>query len=185
MRVTEQLHQGDDPVEGGREIPLDSPAHDGLFDLSILHASTLLSARMTTVPEDDAPKAARIRRQNRDVKMTAREIVPGVEASATPALECARMGPFQRQIGSGGCRSRAGGDEFNLEAVPVLKIGGVVLISPRIGMPVGEQQRPAVRRRLLSWRWLLEALGYSLFQEWAEGRSWRLGQAGSSAGWCP
>ncbi|WP_067186335.1 VOC family protein [Microtetraspora niveoalba] len=34
---------------------------------------------------------------------------------------------------------------------------------------------PDLRRSLVSWEWLMEALGYSAFQEWAEGRSWRLG----------
>jgi catechol 2,3-dioxygenase-like lactoylglutathione lyase family enzyme len=33
-----------------------------------------------------------------------------------------------------------------------------------------------LQRTLASWGWLLEELGYDLFQNWAGGRSWRLGQ---------
>ncbi|MFF3664934.1 VOC family protein [Microtetraspora malaysiensis] len=36
---------------------------------------------------------------------------------------------------------------------------------------------PDLRRALVSWQWLLEVMGYTLFQEWPEGRSWRLGSA--------
>ncbi|MEV0233269.1 VOC family protein [Nonomuraea sp. NPDC050786] len=34
---------------------------------------------------------------------------------------------------------------------------------------------PDLPRAVESWRWLLEALGYTLFQDWSGGRSWRLG----------
>jgi catechol-2,3-dioxygenase len=30
-------------------------------------------------------------------------------------------------------------------------------------------------RSIVSWQWLLEALGYTLYQDWDDGRSWRLG----------
>ncbi|GAA3530649.1 hypothetical protein GCM10022419_007070 [Nonomuraea rosea] len=34
---------------------------------------------------------------------------------------------------------------------------------------------PDLPRALASWPWLLEELGYTLFQDWPDGRSWRLG----------
>ncbi|MBO0839539.1 MAG: VOC family protein [Sciscionella sp.] len=34
---------------------------------------------------------------------------------------------------------------------------------------------PDLRRAIESWGWLLPELGYSLFQQWPAGRSWRLG----------
>ncbi|TDP93695.1 VOC family protein [Labedaea rhizosphaerae] len=34
---------------------------------------------------------------------------------------------------------------------------------------------PNLQRAIDSWGWLLEALGYSAFQSWDGGRSWRLG----------
>jgi catechol 2,3-dioxygenase-like lactoylglutathione lyase family enzyme len=34
---------------------------------------------------------------------------------------------------------------------------------------------PDLRRSSVSWQWLLEALGYTLYQDWPDGRSWRLG----------
>ncbi|MEO3876686.1 VOC family protein [Nonomuraea sp. B12E4] len=34
---------------------------------------------------------------------------------------------------------------------------------------------PDLRRAVAGWQWLLEALGYTLFQDWSDGRSWRLG----------
>lgn len=34
---------------------------------------------------------------------------------------------------------------------------------------------PDLGRAVTSWGWLLGALGYTPFQEWAAGRSWRLG----------
>ncbi|MEU6345936.1 VOC family protein [Streptomyces sp. NPDC046977] len=34
---------------------------------------------------------------------------------------------------------------------------------------------PDLERAVASMGWLLEALGYTLFQSWDEGRSWRLG----------
>ena len=34
---------------------------------------------------------------------------------------------------------------------------------------------PDLRRALVGWQWLLEALGYTLHQDWEGGRSWRLG----------
>ncbi|MFG1703502.1 VOC family protein [Nonomuraea sp. M3C6] len=34
---------------------------------------------------------------------------------------------------------------------------------------------PDLARAVGSWQWLLEALGYTLFQDWSAGRSWRLG----------
>lgn len=34
---------------------------------------------------------------------------------------------------------------------------------------------PDLRRAIGSWQWLLESLGYALFQDWDGGRSWRLG----------
>ncbi|MFC4118384.1 VOC family protein [Nonomuraea zeae] len=34
---------------------------------------------------------------------------------------------------------------------------------------------PDLHRALASWQWLLEELGYALFQDWPDGRSWRLG----------
>ncbi len=42
----------------------------------------------------------------------------------------------------GGVASR--GDDLNLVAVGVLKVGGVNVRAPGLGMAVGEQQRPAV-----------------------------------------
>jgi catechol 2,3-dioxygenase-like lactoylglutathione lyase family enzyme len=35
---------------------------------------------------------------------------------------------------------------------------------------------PDLDRAVLSWGWLLEALGWAPFQEWPVGRSWRLGE---------
>ncbi|MBG0831728.1 VOC family protein [Planomonospora sp. ID67723] len=34
---------------------------------------------------------------------------------------------------------------------------------------------PDLHRAVISWQWLLQALGYTLFQDWSGGRSWRLG----------
>ncbi|MFG6192941.1 VOC family protein [Nonomuraea sp. JJY05] len=34
---------------------------------------------------------------------------------------------------------------------------------------------PDLPRAVASWQWLLEALGYTLHQDWEHGRSWRLG----------
>ncbi|WP_405976578.1 VOC family protein [Streptomyces sp. NBC_00988] len=34
---------------------------------------------------------------------------------------------------------------------------------------------PDLQRAVAQWGWLLEQLGYTLFQNWKEGRSWRLG----------
>ncbi|MBE1590273.1 VOC family protein [Nonomuraea angiospora] len=34
---------------------------------------------------------------------------------------------------------------------------------------------PDLPRAVASWQWLLEALGYTLYQDWEHGRSWRLG----------
>lgn len=34
---------------------------------------------------------------------------------------------------------------------------------------------PDLQRAVVSWQWLLQALGYTLFQDWSDGRSWRLG----------
>jgi catechol 2,3-dioxygenase-like lactoylglutathione lyase family enzyme len=34
---------------------------------------------------------------------------------------------------------------------------------------------PDLQRAASSWGWLLEQLGYTLFQSWPAGRSWRLG----------
>ncbi|MGI5283874.1 VOC family protein [Nonomuraea polychroma] len=34
---------------------------------------------------------------------------------------------------------------------------------------------PDLRRAIGSWQWLLQALGYTVFQDWEDGRSWRLG----------
>ncbi|MEV0379945.1 VOC family protein [Nonomuraea sp. NPDC050643] len=34
---------------------------------------------------------------------------------------------------------------------------------------------PDLERAVGSWQWLLEALGYTLHQDWEGGRSWRLG----------
>jgi catechol 2,3-dioxygenase-like lactoylglutathione lyase family enzyme len=34
---------------------------------------------------------------------------------------------------------------------------------------------PDLDRAILSWGWLLQQLGYTLFQSWTAGRSWRLG----------
>jgi catechol 2,3-dioxygenase-like lactoylglutathione lyase family enzyme len=34
---------------------------------------------------------------------------------------------------------------------------------------------PDLDRAILSWGWLLEHLGYTAFQSWSAGRSWRLG----------
>jgi catechol 2,3-dioxygenase-like lactoylglutathione lyase family enzyme len=34
---------------------------------------------------------------------------------------------------------------------------------------------PDLERAERQWRWLLGRLGYALFQEWPDGRSWRLG----------
>jgi catechol 2,3-dioxygenase-like lactoylglutathione lyase family enzyme len=35
---------------------------------------------------------------------------------------------------------------------------------------------PDLDRAVVSWGWLLEALGWAPFQEWPVGRSWRLGE---------
>ncbi|TDD35120.1 glyoxalase [Nonomuraea terrae] len=35
---------------------------------------------------------------------------------------------------------------------------------------------PDLPRAVGSWEWLLGALGYTLYQEWSDGRSWRLGE---------
>ncbi|PZG14551.1 VOC family protein [Nonomuraea aridisoli] len=35
---------------------------------------------------------------------------------------------------------------------------------------------PDLGRAVGSWRWLLEALGHTLYQDWSDGRSWRLGE---------
>lgn len=35
---------------------------------------------------------------------------------------------------------------------------------------------PDLDRAIDSWGWLLTALGYTQFQEWPDGRSWRLGE---------
>ncbi|MCK2221231.1 VOC family protein [Actinomadura sp. ATCC 31491] len=35
---------------------------------------------------------------------------------------------------------------------------------------------PDLGRAVRSWGWLLESLGYRTFQEWPDGRSWRLGE---------
>jgi catechol 2,3-dioxygenase-like lactoylglutathione lyase family enzyme len=34
---------------------------------------------------------------------------------------------------------------------------------------------PDLNRALASWQWLLQELGYTPFQDWTHGRSWRLG----------
>ena len=34
---------------------------------------------------------------------------------------------------------------------------------------------PHLQRAIASWGWLLEQLGYEVFQDWPDGRSWRLG----------
>lgn len=34
---------------------------------------------------------------------------------------------------------------------------------------------PDLPRAVASWQWLLESLGYTPFQEWSDGRSWRSG----------
>ncbi|MEU6778063.1 VOC family protein [Nonomuraea angiospora] len=34
---------------------------------------------------------------------------------------------------------------------------------------------PDLPRAVASWQWLLEALGYTVHQDWEHGRSWRLG----------
>lgn len=34
---------------------------------------------------------------------------------------------------------------------------------------------PDLQRAIASWGWLLETLGYTTFQDWPAGRSWRLG----------
>ena len=34
---------------------------------------------------------------------------------------------------------------------------------------------PDLGRAVASWGWLLESLGYEVFQQWEHGRSWRLG----------
>ena len=34
---------------------------------------------------------------------------------------------------------------------------------------------PDLDRAILSWGWLLQHLGYTTFQSWTAGRSWRLG----------
>ncbi|MER5639080.1 VOC family protein [Kitasatospora sp. NPDC002227] len=36
---------------------------------------------------------------------------------------------------------------------------------------------PDLGRAVISFGWLLEALGYTMFQSWNDGRSWRLGPA--------
>jgi catechol 2,3-dioxygenase-like lactoylglutathione lyase family enzyme len=35
---------------------------------------------------------------------------------------------------------------------------------------------PDLNRAVASWGWLLEQLGYEMFQDWPDGRSWRLGR---------
>jgi len=35
---------------------------------------------------------------------------------------------------------------------------------------------PDLARAAVQWGWLLESLGYSVFQDWPAGRSWRLGE---------
>ncbi|HEX6681619.1 MAG TPA: VOC family protein [Candidatus Limnocylindrales bacterium] len=35
---------------------------------------------------------------------------------------------------------------------------------------------PDLDRAVAEWGWLLESLGYKLFQDWSAGRSWRLGE---------
>ena len=35
---------------------------------------------------------------------------------------------------------------------------------------------PDLPRAVAQWGWLLESLGYSVFQDWPAGRSWRLGE---------
>ncbi|GGJ09812.1 VOC family protein [Streptomyces brasiliensis] len=35
---------------------------------------------------------------------------------------------------------------------------------------------PDLRRAVMSWGWLLERLGWTPYQEWPAGRSWRLGE---------
>lgn len=35
---------------------------------------------------------------------------------------------------------------------------------------------PDLRRAIVHWGWLLESLGYTVFQDWEAGRSWRLGE---------
>jgi len=35
---------------------------------------------------------------------------------------------------------------------------------------------PDLQRAVAQWGWLLESLGYSMFQDWPAGRSWRLGE---------
>ncbi|MGN9836818.1 VOC family protein [Nonomuraea sp. H19] len=34
---------------------------------------------------------------------------------------------------------------------------------------------PDLQRAIGGWQWLLDALGYTVFQDWSDGRSWRLG----------
>ena len=34
---------------------------------------------------------------------------------------------------------------------------------------------PDLRRAIAGWQWLLQVLGYVEFQNWSDGRSWRLG----------
>ncbi|MEV0974350.1 VOC family protein [Microtetraspora glauca] len=34
---------------------------------------------------------------------------------------------------------------------------------------------PDLQRAIASWQWLLQVLGYVEFQDWSDGRSWRLG----------
>jgi catechol 2,3-dioxygenase-like lactoylglutathione lyase family enzyme len=34
---------------------------------------------------------------------------------------------------------------------------------------------PDLHRAIISWGWLLQRLGYTVFQSWPSGRSWRLG----------
>ncbi|SDK25635.1 Catechol 2,3-dioxygenase [Nonomuraea maritima] len=35
---------------------------------------------------------------------------------------------------------------------------------------------PDLGRAVKSWQWLLESLGYTVHQDWSDGRSWRLGE---------
>lgn len=35
---------------------------------------------------------------------------------------------------------------------------------------------PDLGRAVKSWQWLLESLGYTVYQDWSGGRSWRLGE---------
>ena len=39
---------------------------------------------------------------------------------------------------------------------------------------------PDLGRAVRSWGWLLERLGYAPYQDWPDGRSWRLGETPTS-----